>query len=101
MNTYSFIVRERIWVSSTNAGRTIVFRLALHSRSGIRCTGQWRAGLYTPVYGCRLKQLRAHFYSPKSMKLRLATLVIALVRVAAAQVPAPNPKDFVRRVINN
>jgi len=35
------------------------------------------------------------------MKLRLAALVIVLVRVAAAQGPAPNPEDFVRRVINN
>jgi hypothetical protein len=37
----------------------------------------------------------------KTMKVRLAALVIVLVRVSAAQLPAPNPNDFVRRVINN
>ena len=35
------------------------------------------------------------------MKLTVAVLVVALIRVAAAQVPSPNPNDFVRRVINN
>jgi hypothetical protein len=35
------------------------------------------------------------------MRLYVAVLVVALIRVAAAQVPAPNPNDFVRRVINN
>lgn len=35
------------------------------------------------------------------MKLNLAVLVIAVIRVAAAQAPAPNPHDLVRRVINN
>jgi hypothetical protein len=50
---------------------------------------------------CRVKQLRAHFRSPKSMKLMLAALVIALIRLAAAQLPPPNPNDLVRRVINN
>jgi hypothetical protein len=35
------------------------------------------------------------------MKLRRAALVIALIRVSDAQLPAPNPNDLVRRVINN
>lgn len=35
------------------------------------------------------------------MKLKVAVLAIVLIRVAAAQGPAPNPNNFVRRVINN